>query len=386
MFRGGQACFGLLTLLALVSAGTEVGWAAPRPLPSIAEVLDNLRANESLFDKVEVILRVRYKDVAVPAGKAGKFYIEYEDRCRTVCQGEWLYTERTHTGATGEQPKVARKTVTGHDGDKTRIVAERIVNIHHGRYETDVVRPHTLGLHLMNIECPFSTWLEGGEAMRKFPGSNWYKNEEHRSKVEALESVDGLLCVKLRCDVYALQPAGERAFVYHSFFWLSPERNYHLVRSESYSPRVKGKENLPQAVTHSTDFREVQPGVWVPFKNSFVNYDIFLNEPGKLAPMTEHSYTVEKIDLNPQYPVSFFRDIPLPEKGVVYELKDNKIFKSYPLNPQAEEPSPAPVGSNLTWWLVALALCLTALLVGLVLYARHRRSAGGVAITPESER
>src|SRR5262249_54377885 len=71
--------------------------------------------------------------------------------------------------------------------------------------------------------------------------------------------------------------------------------------------------------------------------------------------------TLTKVDLNPHYDISLFRDIPIPDGTLVYEVKDGEIINQYK---QGEQTNPHwPPSRPFPWhWLVGPA-------VGLVLVA-----------------
>ena len=94
------------------------------------------------------------------------------------------------------------------------------------------------------------------------------------------------------------------------------------------------------------DFREIGPGIWLPFKYSITVYDErTIKEENKLVVSNRREARIEKAELDPHYDLSLFRDIPMPEHAAVYELTGGKITRSYEIGGE----SPPQTGRSKLW-------------------------------------
>jgi hypothetical protein len=72
--------------------------------------------------------------------------------------------------------------------------------------------------------------------------------------------------------------------------------------------------------------------------------------------------TIEEVDLHPEYDVSFFRDIPVPDGAFVVHLKDAEATKSYWQGepPASAKLAPPEKGWSSWWWAAGVALVVAA--------------------------
>jgi len=148
--------------------------------------------------------------------------------------------------------------------------------------------------------------------------------------------------------------------------WISPERSYLPVKSETFvAPFV----DSPFVTMHASDFREVQPGIYVPFRGEKVNYS--KRKDGSTVPGSRTISIVKAVDLNPNYPLSYFQDVPFPPGALIYVQKGDNIVMSY----TQQAPDVAPPSFFVRWWrgLVILAAVIVACAcVAIVIVYRRR--------------
>lgn len=137
--------------------------------------------------------------------------------------------------------------------------------------------------------------------------------------------------------------------------WLARDRNFLPVKLVSRS-------DITATVT---EFREIGPGVWLPAQASISQYNSALSKRlGRPAFGYELRYKLVEAKLHPNYPDSFFRDIPIPDGMTVYEVHGKKIVKSY-----IQRSETSKYGGRRWLWPVGLA----GLGIGAVVALQYRR-------------
>jgi hypothetical protein len=153
--------------------------------------------------------------------------------------------------------------------------------------------------------------------------------------------------VKLRSET-GLQEDPKRIIAIRHL-WLATERNYLPVKTEAFD--TDWSKTLPGEVGHMSDFREIAPGIWLPFQRTTITYTDYKLGKNKVVVNNIRETTLTKVDLNPRYDISLFRDIPIPDGTRVYEVKDDRIINEYN---QGERTSPHWQPRRPWWrWLVA---------------------------------
>lgn len=333
---------------------------------TIEELTEEVRANEDLYRDIEFKIHVHYK-LAPDAPRISHWLDGYDRDAWVVYQGDRLFfkDEDMQHRVDGESKLI--DTIQGYDGKETRQVEQRdIANIHDDRYEDPrLIRPHTLLLGPeMHVVFPLSTLLRGTEAIRTSAGAKLFERTEVRSRVLGREVVGGLDCYKVLVETATHQST--RTYEGGLRLWLARDRNLLPVKLEKL-------EKLPTVMARVDELREVGPGVWLPARASVTHYNAALSKKaGRLVLAHETHYELVEARLHPNYPDSFFRDVPIPDGMTVYELRGGKIVKSYIQGGEKGKQS-----GRLWRWLVPVGL------VGLggsaIAAIRHRRRAHVVA-------
>jgi hypothetical protein len=357
----------VITIAALVC----LGQAARADDERLQRVIENVRANEALYQNVEAHVAEAYK-MLDPDDFAGMDLIKSSNAtARSVRQGHLVYYRMDATLERMDQTTVPEDCLMGYDGEYTRRIERQTANLIHGPYaHCQCFRPHAWLLYGARVCFPLSVWLTGGKELQAIDGAGMYKDYWHQKvSYEKDEVVDGLHAVKLRAEqVVAQEPKTLASFRY---LWLAIDRNYLPIKTEGFIPRWS--KTLPREVGRAMNFREISPGVWLPFHRSTVTYSEKNLAANKLIAINTNDVTLTKIDLNPHYDISLFRDIPFPNGTKVYEVKDGKILNSYT---EGEKAATQSVSGAWRWWWWLIGLFVACVVArGWLLY--RKRSMGG---------
>jgi len=356
-----------------VFPSSSVALAQSQPDSRILRLIENVEANEQLYGSIEVVSHVTYRLDETTSLKTSKHLTSRETTVRSVKQGRLFYLKEAGKETQVSGATLERSTIQGYDGEMTRVVVDNrvvtdpatktvpIANLQHGRTETtQLFAPHTWLLSRSGARfLPLSIWLRGGKDLEKHPGGFRYHDRIQKASIEKEEVVEGLPTIKLRCETWN---RGERPRLNTlRYLWLAPERNYLPVKTEAYFPQISLQ--LPGEVGHVKDFREIVPGVWLPFERVVTVYDSDkIREEKKLVFHNEDEGRIQKVKLDPQYDISLFRDIPIPDGARVHEIKEGKVVRSYKQGEDKEDEE-LRQGSSGTRWLITI-VAVIALLTG----------------------
>lgn len=196
-------------------------------------------------------------------------------------------------------------------------------------------------MHHFRANFPLSVFLRGTAAIDKHPkprrfarrGGSLYEFARLEANSEGDETIDGLECAKIRCRRW-YRDAGEPTI---QILWLAKERNYLCVRSQTLNNRgaISDEGNV-------TQWRELKPGFWLPGRAVIQGYA----PPGRAAqgPVAvewDEELIVDEAAPDPNYPLSRFRDIKLPDNLPVYRIDADGYFED---NPRRASAQPRPQG------------------------------------------
>jgi hypothetical protein len=347
---------------------SQAGPAQKDDQAKIAEIINAVRDHEQLyrnlsFECEETLETLRPADVKADP----RWFQTAKYKSRLVLQKELVFYDQTQQGASGNGTFDFGYR-QAYDGETFRDLTH---SVHQGK-KGDVghiatglqpklpspLTPQQMGCRL---DSSLSEYLDGSrlkKLSRPVVQENTYLGEE---------SVDGLRCVKMQILLKSKTPDGKDQ-VDKDLLWLAPERNYLPVKSETFvAPFV----DHPFVTMQASDFREVQPGVYVPFRGEKVNYS--KRKDGSTVPGSRTVSIVKAVDLNPSYPISFFRDVPFPPGALIYVQKGDNFVMSY------TQPAPeAPPPSFFVRWraaLISLAALIAACVCVAIVIAYRRRMA-----------
>ncbi len=328
----------------------------------LQEVVQNVAANERLYENLELVIEERYRWIGptdVGGYQSGVPAVVLDGEARYVYQRGLLYHHRhtreasspnrssmmggpeyrrTRGGDASGVVHVESTYTLGYDGEQTRCVDKTSANVHQGRFAPrNLVQPHSLiFLDEPTLMRPLSEYLTAPHIGPHDTG--------HQMVHEGEDTIDGLHCVRLRSNQF-YEKGKEPDFL---LLWLSVERNYLPVRMECYVVSYSSK--IPLAISTVSDLRELAPGVWCPFVQTRIkNYEIAASK-GQTVVLTRTDNTVTKAVLDPEYDISLFRDIPIPAGMPVIEFKEQQKVRDY------VHGSPAPPAARSWWWWIAAAV------------------------------
>lgn len=314
--------------LAFVCGVSALGFT-PRADDRLTEIIQNVRANEELYRDIELRYRMDY-DLLVDLGQQPDRTMKgIRLQSRSVLQKGLIYLKQDCKESTGDGKSQQVNTHQGYDGKFLRLVEQdAIANIREDRLEDPrLVRPHAFMLFdSAGIGPSLADYLTGGKVARRIGG---YDNAEITVSYDGDEVVEGLHCHRLKI-LYKLDGWKDDRGPNVRFLWLAPERNYMPVRTEAHGERPFDPKMWPGEIGQAEDFREIAPGVWLPYRVTSATNDLrtYLKEKKKQV-QNQWSYTIEEAKLDPQYDVSLFRDIPIPDGMVVYEIANGKTLRKY---------------------------------------------------------
>ncbi len=337
----------------------------------LSGIIDNVATNESLYENIEVRSRSTYR-LESPFSSSPPLVRSSQSGTRFVSQSGMAYLDHRYEGVTTDGKPDKTHSLRGNDGRRTRLLAhDSVGNIQEGPFDGRLLfRAHTMLLDHssgLGVDFPLSTFLKGGKEVRAFPRFQRTTLSVHYEKDEM---IDGLNCHLVRFDEYedGRDKDGHGPGMLH--LWIAPERNYLpvLVRTHCRPVDLDSEANINREV-HAENWREISPGVWLPFRATYTN---FQPKPGGRSVWNTTEVVLDKAELDPHYDVSFFQDVPFPEGVKVYELDlKGKITRSYTQGGAHVQPPPA---SGWKSWTIAGALGGCAVLTAGLLGWRHRRA------------
>jgi hypothetical protein len=351
----------------------------------LEKVIKNVRANEELYWNLEVECAIDYqfevKNSTVPNTPA--LILNYTSHSRSVFQEGLLREEFSQDVEQFDGKKNHRTGLLTCDGKTTWFVTrfdtttKQVANMEHGRtLQPGYFRPHRWILEpYYTVGTPVSVWLQGGEALRKHPFAVQYQAENlyHTVTYEKEELKDDLESVKVRIEEGSEKPKKDPIGVV--FVWFAKERNYLPIRLEAFE--VKSSMEVPVRITSVSDWHEISPGIWLPFRSAEIGRERHELAKGKIVQLESTTKRITKAVPSPKYDVAFFANAGLEPGATVYEVKDRKITKSYVLG-MDPTPTAVPPPPNYTWvWIALGVLAVIAAFLSWRLWRQRTANAAG---------
>ncbi len=347
-------------LLAVPAAGAEM---------TLEELIQAVRENELLYANIDLTIRNSFESfVKHPPGKGGSFDGMFEFRTMTaeevksrfVAQGQYFrYEEDSHfTTSDGEQHNYVH--TSAFDGETTRLCNNGVIaNIAKGYKPAGVpIWPHNIFLRMVGRTEHLSSYLGGDAAIARDPYGYTSSESERTTEYVGPAEFQGLRCQVVR-SVTRVRVSGQTAG--HTELWLAEDRNFIPVRHIACEHRISATEPTGEGVV--LEWQELQPGIWFPMR---VESDC-IDQPtailkGKRVPGWRREYVVESISLEPKHDRSFFRDVPIPDGTIVYEIEGDRITRSYTKGGPGAQGGPAKTPAGSPWR--TLAIFGTVVIVG----------------------
>lgn len=297
----------------------------PSSHEDLAAIVKSIESYESVLNRSELIYHSEYRLLVKTGVPPGAVVTESEEY-RVIRQKPYRFV-RVQTEdvlLSGQTDK--KNYLLVYDGKKLKALNNdsnvSITETPNPFFSFENVNPYTLPLSRQNVSAPLSTLLKGTSELKKLAP---FKNENMEATIEGEETIDGLLCKRIALTVWRDRVPPAKI---HYKLWLAIERNFLPIRFEDYN--MMKNEAHPSVRAVSEDIREIEKGIWIPFKVVIRYFDpeIFRNE-NKIVVANEQIYKITKIDLNPNYPIETFQNVSIKDGAMVNTVKDGEIVDRY---------------------------------------------------------
>jgi hypothetical protein len=318
---------GLISFAAILSTIVlgEVTEPERIDLDKIASVVESY---EKMFDHSEIIYeeQSRVLDDSYLSPRTFK----KRDAVHTfIKQGSFRYVKDYSHGVSIDKSEHALTYESQFDGDRfvglnsdkeSGSETARLSNKFLLNQTSDYLTPYRLPFACQKFTPRMADYLRGAKGVAD---KMWYQDFEHEIASKSFDEIEGLKCVKI---VSRIRRIAGPDFKPKQTLWISIERNYLPIRFEDYN--MMGDETVPRAVVISSDIREFEPGVWIPHVVTHTEYNhIKYKTEKKLVKESIDTYTLKKLNLNPDYPKSFFQKIKVPAGASVTVQKGGEIVR-----------------------------------------------------------
>lgn len=360
----------LLTFLILLIF-TANGVSAEMTMKSI---LERIHENEVLYEDIDVRMKIDYsyenqKKTKQTTMMKGRIITQYEDSIWYVGQQGKYRIEKESDKKYGDGGSAEEIDYKMFDGENSKLLSQKkIVNLIKGiSGDEQQIRPHTLFfMNNSRLAVDLSTYLSGHEAMAAAPLGDW--DEGHKLKVEYKGEAD---YNSLKChEVWVTMLIQNRPFLRWEI-WLAEQRNY--IPAQTFNYTFSFSKDLPVGEAKVLDWIEIKPGIWFPKETIFTAYDkIQIKREGKQTVNWTERCTTEHVSLDPQYDLSFFQKLEIPDGALIYEIEDDEIVKSYRQNALSDpKVASAPVTR---WWENPFVIVNVIFVLMVIIYLAWKRS------------
>ena len=326
---------------------------------SLEDIREAVRQHPVLFRNVEYVYSIESRD----SPGTEKFRLpgtiradRVAARVHVVRQGNWFYCSVHREKWIGSEKKEDGRILFGYDGVQSRMRSNNHLTI------SDQKRP--LDVYTLDIEK-----LGFGIAERELIdyllpiNTGGAPNLKINVTRQGMARVGATLCEVI--ERRATLPQGRGEMLMRIF--LAPDFNYLPVKTEIlyYHPKYGW---YTDTVARADEWREVAPGIWLPFQGQYEDYvhpGVYGN--GNDFLQSTITYRVIRVSLTPQYPRSFFSNIPAPRDGIITTYRGDRLVSRRVVgNPRDPEEGK----SSLPWVWIVGNVVLVALLLGV--YLRYR--------------
>ncbi|HJT35009.1 MAG TPA: redoxin domain-containing protein [Pirellulales bacterium] len=258
----------------LDTSGVDLVKTKPRDPRELETIIKKLREEEQRYERLDVSLLVEHQVFGeINLGMPGAF-LASEQHERTVAVPGKLYVNSRSMNHAANHEDCSTAEISAWDGHWLRSLfwqtkgrklpdkPNRTTVSRNGPSGVNAFRPHTALFDDRRIRRrPLSELLSAA----------WYDEQNrYRFQVEYLgnEKAHGFDCKLVRLAHMSAGVTEPRLFL---FLWLAPERNHLPVRGEWCD--LSWSEYLPTGSTYVAKWREVTPGLWLPYHVVELSYD-----------------------------------------------------------------------------------------------------------------
>jgi hypothetical protein len=334
---------GLLWAVLLTASTAAVG-AAPPPAAegkppfdvhideSAAKLLPAIKAGEALLADAEIRVRCEYR-------YSGRMQWEQLVAASTLIvrqirQGDLFWMERDNRAKELGGKATHHTEQVGYDGHLTRVwntsePDSSFGNLHLDRMEpTTLIYPHRMigFCGSLSMRQSLETGVAGlkgvppgitiAETIRRLADSEWLGRK--------------CLVLEQRTEwVGAKDASGPQRFV--NRLWICPEANYLPLKTEHFD--LEGDREVLVEDLQVEELKEIEPGVFWPWRVTQHGTDKPAQLGGKPTPATSWEWTFESVKLRPKYPKERFAEIAFKEGRLVYVVQAGKITGNFVAGP-----------------------------------------------------
>jgi hypothetical protein len=302
---------------------------------SLAEIIENVSANELLYAELDAQLSEDYQHlnsaktalsndfVPTLTSSHSVHYVRQNGMFRLECSGKSVDGDNSSRALTrtrlfdGEETKLLETSAPGKSGR---------ANLISGIAEDEcTVRPHMLLLRMTRAVVPLSIYAQGTDAIKAYPYG------------EVPENIDVQVAYKgsavhrdLTCHVLWITNVLKATGDPHDrwVLWLAEDRNYIPVKLEAYTFRFSSE--IPVGEGEVLEWMELDEGVWFPKSANVRAYDKRRIQSDKEKEVLwKRDYRIENANLTPDYPQSYFSNLDIPDGSAVYRIVNKHITESY---------------------------------------------------------
>ena len=283
-----------------------------------------------------------------------------------VTQGPWRYVKVTYF----HNDSPSSSVLVAYDGEQCRALRNSTHFTYSDRWQSPLVYavpPHRFAW------APWGFTYKSIGDLLAAPQNNGGKDQKTTLTLQRT-SINGTECYLVERQRHY----GAQQLTHVDRFFLAPKYNYLVIKAESFG---KKKDKIVRyAESETDDWREVAPGIWLPHVSVYRTFC----DPATFGHNGTHGELrcrLLSVNLNPDYPKSFFSNIPLPKDGVIETYRGGRLVSrrvvGNPRDPEERQPGLPP------WVWILGNVVLVALLLGV--YLRYRTGKMTAGEPPEDD-
>ena len=300
----GNPVKGFIALLVVVAACaqlTSVSLQADDEVPQeLVDLIERVEWEEQAYRNIDVTMQTRYTSRSTSPNELK----EYLRQVRHVRQDDRLLLELTYSR--DPQRREFEHKLLAFDGETFRFLAtaDDDGDLNEYRIRDHSILPHTLLQPGDNHAIPLSIWFQGQRAVRQHP-QNQSNIDEYQVSRAGTGEFNGLACELVRIIGTRGTPA---TVSWEREYWLAVERNYIPLRVLTIEPRWSSDTPIAEGVVE--EFREIEPGIWFPWRATYtLYYRVQVERTGEQRIGWQKVHETQSAIPNPGYTDGFFQDI-----------------------------------------------------------------------------
>lgn len=318
-------------------------------------IIDNVEANENLYNNIEFDISSNYRDNIVQKDTIIRSIENQETLEKCVYKSDKMYySYHADLRYAGSSDVETIDRVVAYDGKSSLVYDQGIM--HNSDQPTDATklpRPHSM-LIPDYLAMPLSLMLKGDTETRLLPG---YENVRLVVSLKGVEQIGDAECYMIEIINYQ-NGKSPQSNGYKRTYWLDPTKNFLPVRLAGSD--VGNKREITEEFGEVLAFTEVGPGLFMPARLLYRTTEVG-RENDRRVPHIEIEETITNAVLDPDRPDEFFRNIEDKDIYHKYIIKDNEIVEhAFVGTPRVGDFNPAKIA---LWLLVPLVTLVAAIVI-----------------------